>query len=199
MSSIKKVAEFAQTYLKQQPFDLAHDFAHHQLVYHNCLSIIKNEHLTQADQDVITVAAWWHDVEKNPQAANSAQSTVAFFRKKAQELGLAAETIDRCAKVIGEHSFSETQTTLESRILFDADKIEYVNADRIRTFALHALAHPEQYDLTELQRLYRTWCQRIEVLPKRMHFNYSKQQFVQYLNEAKESLKQLAEAAHLTV
>ncbi len=79
MSESQKLISFAQSYLKRQPFDIVHDLEHHQLVMTNCVEIIKQEQV-RVDQDIILTSAWWHDVEKSYQTANSSDNTIIFVR-----------------------------------------------------------------------------------------------------------------------
>ncbi len=190
MTNSQKLIEFAQAYLKKQPFDIVHDFEHHQLVVTNCQQIIQAEELTP-ETDVIMTAAWWHDVEKSYTTANSADTTVAFFQQTAAALDIDPSFIERCAHTISEHSFNRTQTTLESQILFDADKIEYVNNLRIKKLINDFHLHPEKYQTQTLQHMHQIWISRIKKVPQMMHFDWSRKLFLAKLNDTENILEQL--------
>lgn len=188
MTPIKNLISFARDYLQKQPFDIVHDHEHHELVYHNCRQIIEKEGL-HPDRDVIEVSAWWHDVEKSYKTDNSADSTIIFLKKTAIELGIDPRFVERCCLVIGQHSYRQSQSELESRILFDADKIEYVNHHRIGKLIDHFAAHPELYKKDGLQRTREIWLERVAVVVDRMHFDHSKQVFRQRLPATHEVLE----------
>ena len=176
MSDSQKLIQYAQSYLKKQPFDIVHDLEHHQLVVRNCEAIIQNEKL-KPNLDVIMTAAWWHDVEKSYKTANSSDNTIVFFQKVAKELGIDNTFIELCSNTIKEHSFSGRQTSLESNILFDADKIEYVNDDRISKLVDDFVLHPSKYKPDQLQNTHDIWAFRITKVQDMMHFEYSKKVF----------------------
>lgn len=196
MSDSQKLIDYAQTYLQKQPFDIVHDLEHHQLVVTNCTGIVTAERLTP-NMEVLMTAAWWHDVDKSYETANSSDNTVVFFRKVAADLGVDDTFIDHCVHTIEEHSFSNTQTCLESQILFDADKIEYVNVNRINKLVMDIKAHPEKYQQERLQTMHAIWISRITKVHQMMHFAYSKKVFLSQLKETKqvlEKFKQVVEA-----
>jgi HD superfamily phosphodiesterase len=180
MSKNQILIEYAQSYLKKQPFDIIHDFEHHQLVVSNCITIIEQENLKPNTEALLT-AAWWHDVEKSYETTNSSDNTVSFFQKTAAELKVDPAYINQCSQIITEHSFNQTQNTLESKILFDADKIEYVNDDRIAKLVDDVISNPGKYEPNYLQANHDVWVARIKKVPDMMHFNYSKQTFLNKL------------------
>jgi HD superfamily phosphohydrolase YqeK len=193
MSVSQKLIEYAQAYLKKQPFDIIHDFEHHQLVVNNCQQIVIQEKLVP-NEAVLFTSAWWHDVEKSYQTANSADTTVEFFKTTATQLGADSEFTELCTQTIIEHSFRQMQTTLESKILFDADKIEYVNDDRIATLVDDVIANPDRYQPDFLQETHDIWVARIKKVPDMMHFEYSRQLFLDKLKDTESILDKLQKA-----
>lgn len=190
MSESQNLISFAQSYLKRRPFDIVHDLEHHQLVMTNCVEIIKREQVP-IDKDIILTSAWWHDVEKSYQTANSSDSTIIFFRKTAQELHADSDFIDQCCLTIAQHSFSQSQTTIEGRVLFDADKIEYVNDIRISKLINDFVANPDKYQHDNLQQTHDVWLARLKKVCDMMHFKYSKQTFLSRLKQTEDILEKL--------
>ncbi len=193
MSSNQKLIVFAQEYLKKQPFDIVHDLKHHQLVVKNCVDIIREEKLTP-DEEVVITSAWWHDVEKSYKSANSADSTVSFLKKIAREMHIDPAFVDQCVHTILQHSFRQSQTTLEGKILFDADKIEYVNDGRIAKLMNDFLTHPGKYPIDKLQEIHDLWVARIKKVPDMMHFAYSKKIFLTKVKATENILDKLQKA-----
>lgn len=193
MSDSQKLIVFAQEYLRRQPFDIVHDLEHHQLVVNNCLDIIGAERLNP-HEDVIITSAWWHDVEKSYRSANSADSTVSFLKKTAAKMDVESNFIDQCVHTILQHSFTQIQTTLEGKILFDADKIEYVNDTRIAKLISDFLAHPDKYPIDQLQYIHDLWVSRIKKIPNMMHFAHSKKVFLEKLPDTENIIDELQKA-----
>jgi HD superfamily phosphodiesterase len=193
MKSSQKLIEFAKKYLEKQPFDIVHDLEHHEQVVANCLDIIKQEGL-QPDMDVIITAAWWHDVEKSYETKNSADKTIVFFRKTAEIFGADDEFINQCVDTIQQHSFSQPQRTLEGKILFDADKIEYVNDGRIGKLVDDFVANPHKYQPNHLQSTHDIWIARIKKVHDMMHFAFSKKVFQTKLRDTENILEKLQRA-----
>lgn len=193
MTDAQKLISFAQDYLQKQPFDIVHDLEHHQLVVQNCLNIIEHEKLTP-NFDVILTSAWWHDVDKSYETVKSSDNTVTFFLQKAAELGVDRQFADYCVQTIEQHSFSQQQTTLEGKILFDADKIEYVNDDRIQKLVDDFVQHPDKYEADHLHNTHDIWIYRIQKVHDMMHFNYSRQVFLKKLAATETILEKFQQA-----
>lgn len=124
-SNIYKIISEAKKLLYDTPYDLGHDIVHHYKVWENCLVIILEEQLVgQIDLQSLYIASWWHDYERSSKRHTE---LVEALRK----IGAERIQIEKIVNIINNHSFKDDeQPTLESKILFDADKLEYINPAR---------------------------------------------------------------------
>ncbi|PIY80820.1 MAG: hypothetical protein COY80_00925 [Candidatus Pacebacteria bacterium CG_4_10_14_0_8_um_filter_42_14] len=77
------------------------------------------------DLDKVEIASWWHDYERG----SSEHQTLV---KVMQDADYSQEYIDSVRDLINSHSFSDKRSdTNEAKVLFDADKLEYVNPGRL--------------------------------------------------------------------
>lgn len=171
---LKLVVE-AQEQLIKNPFDLAHDITHHYRVHEGALRIIEEEKLT-ADEDLVTVCAWYHDLGgRRAEDVNLLKSLIGKYIKD-------LELVDRIIQIIREHSFGESQSSIESKILYDADKLEYVNPMRLTLFlkaANEGLISKDSY-----LQYKKEWKERIPQVEKQLNFSYTKRQFKEMLPKA---------------
>ena len=166
----------AQKELIEKPFDLAHDISHHYRVYEYCLKIIRAEDLN-VNYDVLTICSWWHDLEDR-KGEKVLKLTTTLKRYECKK-----DFIKKIIKVIREHSFCKKPTTLEGKILFDADKLEYVNPFRLAWFK-QAVKDGFIKKRKYFEYL-RQWQERIKKLGKLLNFSYSQKKFIEMLPEAK--------------
>jgi uncharacterized protein len=120
--------------------DAAHDFEHIMRVYRNAEFIGKKE---GADMEILLAAALLHDVVVYPKgsskSAKSADDSADLAEKILQEYRWPKQKIDRVSYCIRTHSYSKrlTPTTLEGKILQDADRLDALGAVGIaRTFSV---------------------------------------------------------------
>ena len=115
----------ARLRLTESPVDVAHDLDHHRRVWENCIWVIGQEKLEgEVDLDVLRVAAWWHDVERGSE-------THELMQEALKKVGMDVNWIGRVLLVINQHPFGNGQDGVEARILYDADKLEYVSVERV--------------------------------------------------------------------
>ena len=151
-----------------KPFDLAHDITHHYRVWQWCLKITEAEHLS-LNQDVLTLAAWWHDAEERT------GRVVIAVKKSLEHNNIDSQLIDQVASVIREHSFGKEQHSLEAKVLFDADKLEYVSPQRLSWFA--QAVKDGFIDEKTYRRYRKDWTQRTPQIPSLLHFEFSKNEY----------------------
>ncbi len=121
---VDKLISAAQKILVTDPYDKGHDICHHFKVMHNCLEIIVAEDIKGVNLDYLQLAAWWHDVDRKTKDHPR-------FMSSAKMLGFSDEEIAEILTIINGHSYSDERSDiLEAKILFDADKIEYVGHAR---------------------------------------------------------------------
>lgn len=120
----------------------AHDFQHILRVYRNVEMISKKEE--GADLDIVLAAALLHDLVVYPKGStktiNSADESAEIAKKILSEYKwYPAEKIEKVVDVIRIHSYSKklTPSTLEGKILQDADRLDAIGAIGIaRTFSV---------------------------------------------------------------
>ena len=164
MNNVDQLIAIAQERLRQSPIDTAHGLAHHQNVHNNCLEIIKSEGLN-VDLDVIRIAAWWHDVESQVGDTN-------ILRIEMEKLGFPTDQVERVLQIISEHSFGNSQSSIEAKVLYDADKIEYFNPERIQQ-AIDDNLNGDMTDAT-LKKHCLSWIKRSDHVLSNFHFEYSR-------------------------
>jgi len=119
----QRVINVAKKRLKENPFDPVHDYKHHEFVYANCVGIIKTEVL-KVDKDLLFISAWFHDIEDRTGKTD-------FMEETMRKYGFAEEQIEKCKTIVKEHTYGKGQTLLESKVLYDSDKLEYFSYQRI--------------------------------------------------------------------
>jgi len=119
--------EKAQLYINQMT-DLMHDISHFERVYVYAQEIAKSE--KEVDYDVLTLAVWWHDVGRLYIAKGHPQKSSEMARQDLTELGFEVNFIDKVCEVIETHSGSTIPTTIEGKILKDADKLDFLTPAR---------------------------------------------------------------------
>lgn len=120
--------------------DAAHDFEHIMRVYRNAEFIGKKE---GANMEILLAAALLHDIVVYPKgsakSAKSADDSADLAEKILQEYRWPKSKIDRVSYCIRTHSYSKrlVPTTLEGKILQDADRLDALGAVGIaRTFSV---------------------------------------------------------------
>lgn len=168
MTNIVSIILEAQKQLVLKPVDLAHDITHHYRVYEWSLKINNSEKLN-ANVDLLAVCAWYHDL--GGRRGENAKLIRDLISKHTDDKGF----MDKVVEIVQEHSFGKTQSSLESQILFDADKLEYVNPFRLLWFLR---AYRDGLLSEGKYKQYRKeWNTRIKYIRGMLHFNYSQEKF----------------------
>jgi uncharacterized protein len=120
--------------------DPAHDFQHIMRVYKNAELIGKKE---RADLEVLLPAVLLHDLVVYPKGSTktskSADDSADMAERWLRSYGYPQERIDKISYCIRTHSYSKrlVPTTLEGKILQDADRLDALGAIGIaRTFSV---------------------------------------------------------------
>jgi uncharacterized protein len=120
--------------------DPAHDFYHIMRVYKNAELIGLRE---EADMEVLLAAALLHDLVVYPKGSakrsKSADDSADMAEKILRDYRYSQERIDKICYCIRTHSYSKklTPSTLEGKILQDADRLDALGAIGIaRTFSV---------------------------------------------------------------
>lgn len=164
---LPEIIASAQRHLTESPFDTLHAVSHHQQVWDNCNWIVEQEGLNP-DMEVLEVAAWWHDVERGSDGFTLMQETL-------RQLGAKEEFIGKVLGAVGSHSFGQNQETLEGKILYDADKLEYLSVDRLK--ALLALREQKGMGKKRFNYYKEAWAERINGVRGSFHFDSASKKF----------------------
>lgn len=176
MRNLTKVILLAQNELIKNPSDLVHDIRHHYQVYLNCMEVVEKEKL-HLDFNVLEICSWWHDVGRERGGVVSKKLLRAL-----KQNGFDKEFINKCEEVINNHSFGKKQKSLESKVFFDADKLEYVNPLRFQQLIR---AVEDGYISKEKAKRYKSeWFKRTKQVGKMLHFSFTKKKFFSLYKKA---------------
>jgi len=149
-ASLEKALTDHQTNYKAN-FDASHDIHHARRVKQNALAIAARE--GQGDQTILIAAAYLHDLVNVPKNDSKRHTASRLSADAAQpilvNLNFSNPDIAAIAHCIEAHSFSANiePTTLEAKILQDADRLESLGALGIaRTFYTAAKLDSELFD-----------------------------------------------------
>ncbi len=119
---------------------VAHRMDHVQRVLQNAYRIAS--HYPEADLELLKLGVLLHDVcQPFDRKEEHVELSVEIARKILDEIGYPSDRAERVLQIISEHSTecldARRPTSLEARILFDADKLDGLGANGIaRVFAL---------------------------------------------------------------
>lgn len=108
--------------------------------------------LTGADQDIVTAAAWLHDVRKETGDDHPLEGA-KFARKFLLQTDFPPEKIERVSQAIAEHMGlwrDEPLTNLESQVLWDADKLAKIGLTAVFHWTGGSLAGDKMRTVEEL-------------------------------------------------
>ncbi|MGN7476386.1 HD domain-containing protein [Solibacillus silvestris] len=134
--------------------DASHDFQHIERVYANAMAILKTEPL--ANEKIVSLAVLLHDVSDAKYAEDKAQE-----ERILDEIGITENEKSHIRTVIAEVSFNGGNvleaTTVESKIVRDADRLDAIGAVGIaRTFSYGGAKGRKLYDDGEEARFNMT-------------------------------------------
>ena len=146
MNKAEILAE-TQAYIKKTFLDegTGHDYFHIERVVTNAKKILETEN---ADPFLVELAAWTHDVGdyKLHDGVDKSNELITEFL---QTLQVEKETIDKVLEIVSQVSFSKgnTPTTIEAKIVQDADRLDAIGAVGIaRCFAYGGSVHNVLYN-----------------------------------------------------
>tara|TARA_Y100000590_G_scaffold262033_1_gene294109 strand:- start:1341 stop:1961 length:621 start_codon:yes stop_codon:yes gene_type:complete len=141
LGNLKKIAR-----IKLAKNDPAHDFQHVMRVYHNAEKICKKE---KVNKKLVLSAVLLHDLVKSSNRKNSAYTSAKLSEKILKENYFSNNEITIICDAIREHSFSrgKTPSTIEGKILQDADRLDAIGAIGLaRVFSFSGSNHRSFYD-----------------------------------------------------
>ncbi len=129
-NEIKDLAISRAQEIISQMKDVAHSKSHIEQVLIYSEQIAK--HYPEANKDILDLAAWWHDTGRLNTDEGHAAKSAEIAAKELNKIGIDSDTISKICCAIREHSNSEgiTPTTLEGKILKDADKLDFLTPKR---------------------------------------------------------------------
>lgn len=174
----------AERLLNIRSYDSAHDISHHRSVLKTARAISK--HVSEAhDTQLLEIACMWHDVVSKDYddinhkivTADTAQC-LKDFMLNAKFTEAQAETVFLAVK---HHEFDDTPVNTEGKILFDADKLDNLNLERVRRF----VASDRIGDIPKwkLKAYIKGGVAIIKATRSRLHFSYSRQLFDQTVDK----------------
>lgn len=186
---IDPILERARQFHKDHPMDAAHDLRHHEAVWENGLLIVKEEGLEgECDLPVLEVAMMLHDAIDGKRGEEEVKENTTYVRQLILNGGGGSDFADKVIAIIKVHSFNEDQgESVEAKILYDADKLEYVSKSRFQI----ALAAKKSGKMSQekLEEYGSMWRARIGGVGDSLHFESSKRRFDEMLGELLEYIK----------
>ena len=144
MNQLEKLKKFAQKKIKNN--DPAHDFEHIMRVYRNAERICKSE---DGNKKLILSAVLLHDVIKTVNQKDSALKSAKLSKKILSDYSFSNDEIIIICDAINDHSFSKgkTPSTIEGKILQDADRLDAIGAIGLaRVFSFSGSNNRSFYD-----------------------------------------------------
>ena len=176
---IQKIFETAFKIHSEHPFDVAHDWQHHQAVALNGLEIIDEEGLWNSiDIPIFLAASLFHDLERG-----SKTHTLALTELK--KIGFSEDSLKNVADLINQHSFGDKQIDLSGKILWAADKIEYVSKERF-------IVSVDKLSKAKMAYYGKLWNSRIEAVSQRfdtINLPFAKEKFFSKFNELRKYIE----------
>jgi uncharacterized protein len=127
-----RLAELAAVAMADQGPDGAHDLNHFERVWRNAQSLLA--HYPRADALVVLAACYLHDMvnvpKDDPRRSSASRLSAELASERLAALGFPPDKIPAVAHAIEAHSFSAgvPATTLEARIVQDADRLDGLGA-----------------------------------------------------------------------
>ena len=141
LENLKKIAR-----IRLAKNDPAHDFEHVMRVYHNAERICKKE---KGNKELVLSAVLLHDLVKSSNTKISADASTKLSEKILKKNSFSNNEITIICNAIREHSFSKgkTPSTIEGKILQDADRLDAIGAIGLaRVFSFSGSNHRQFYD-----------------------------------------------------
>lgn len=184
-SKTKQIIAEAQEFLNRHSYDAAHDLEHHQQVWANVQQIIPTIS-AEIDLFALEIATMWHDAITGKKLINRnkiKRQTANFVARRMSELGFDRKTIVRTKTAILQHSSGDAQTIIESKILADADKLEWLSVGRLKKITQQITDGKfSKFKILIYKYFFKKLFKRIH---EKMHFEASQKMLTQKINEFK--------------
>lgn len=164
--------------LMESPYDEVHGIKHHEDVWKVCLWVVSQEELeSQVDLDTLEVAAFGHDIDRGSEEPE-------ILRGILEKSGAEGEFTKKVLTVVKEHPVGSKQSSLEAKVLYDADKLEYVGLKRSKD--ARDAARKGLVKESVLLKWVDDWHSRLPQVIKSLNFSCTRKRF-------KEDLKRLVD------
>jgi hypothetical protein len=183
-TNTNKVIKEAERLLAIYAYDTAHDLAHHKSVYKTAKDITDHIH-DKYDPHVLKIACMWHDVVSkqyaNIQHKEVTADTAEYLRKFMLKNGFTEYQSATASLAVKHHEFDDTPVNTEGKILFDADKLDNLNLERVRRF----IASDRIGDVPnwKLKAYIKGGVAIIKLTRNKLHYNHSKKIFDRIVDE----------------
>lgn len=168
------IIESARIKIESVNPDALHDWDHHQAVLNAVVLLTQREQLEASiDLCALKIASAWHDFEKAGLKKEEIEEVISF-------LDAPEDLTEKVFQIITEHNYTGKPQSLEAKLLWDADKLEYLNPKR-----LVKRGKELQEGKISIHRYWETieiWQNRIGEIYQKLHFNSSKEIFTDKLN-----------------
>ena len=108
--------------------DVIHDWEHSERVATNARLIADN--LGYEDKDFLTLCALWHDTARTQQSEGHEEQSALWAEKDLLSRGIDRETAEKAYEAIRFHKSTANPTTIEGKIIRDADKLDIFTVGR---------------------------------------------------------------------
>ena len=83
-----------------------------------------------ANKEICIIAAYWHDVERTVTDKGHEEESGRILKEEMNKLGYSNEMIEQCYSAVVNHKRKCIPSTIEGKIVRDADKIAYIGKNR---------------------------------------------------------------------
>lgn len=139
-NNVELVLSTAREFLKKQHYDAAHDLSHHESVWLTAQDIAQHIEF-QGSLELLHIACLWHDLLIHPYPPEIhkdhkkvTRETAEYVRNLMINHGFSLEDAEVVYIAIRYHEFDDKPRNNEGKVLFDADKLDVLNIERIRRF-----------------------------------------------------------------
>ena len=126
----KKVIAKAVSYMSEIK-DYEHDENHLKDVVFYTKKLL-NTIPEKSDPEVCLLSAYWHDVGRLYGRENHEKKSAEMLKEEFEKNGYPKEIIDKCILAIKDHNWMTNPTTIEGKIIRDADKLAWLGRKRWR-------------------------------------------------------------------
>lgn len=183
-ANTRNAVKEAERLLAIRSYDSAHDLAHHKSVLLTALDIAKNIS-EELEPDILEIACMWHDViSKDYEVIDHKQvthDTAEYLKQFMIKTGFAEDQANTASMAVRHHEFGDKPVNTEGKVLFDADKLDNLNLDRVRRFVASDKAGG--VPRWKLKAYVKGGIAIIKLTRSKLHFGYSKQLFDKTVND----------------